>query len=379
MTILIVNYLLDPVTGGGTAERVFQLAREWARGGTAVCVLTMDEGVTPARRTALHDVSVVTLRTLNRRYHVPLPAPRLVRSLVHTADVVHLVGHWTAINLLAARAARRVGRPVVVSPAGALRVSGRSQRLKRLYNAVGGAANVRDAAAWIAVSTNELDDFDAYGVDRSRVTVVPNGVEPDAWAGGEALRFRQTLGLPDAAPVVLYVGRLAWSKGPDLLLEAFASLPSSLHDHHLVMIGTDEGLLEPLRGSAQARGIAGRVHFPGYVGGTDKADAYGAASLLVIPSRQEAMSIVALEAGASGTPVLLTDRCGFDEVAAVDGGAVVPATAPALRDALTALLADPVGLRARGERLRAHIGARYTWARAAQQHLDLFKGVIGRA
>ena len=56
------------------------------------------------------------------------------------------------------------------------------------------------------------------------------------------------------------------------------------------------------------------MHFLGYIRGDDKVGAYTGAKLLAVPSRREAMSIVALEAGACGTPVILTTACGFDEV-----------------------------------------------------------------
>ncbi|MEZ5316637.1 MAG: glycosyltransferase [Vicinamibacterales bacterium] len=375
MRILTVNYLLDPVAGGGTAERVAQITRALASTGVDSSVLTMDAGLTPQRRQDLAPAPVTALRTLNRRFSLPFPAWSTVLQRVRAADLVHIVGHWTAINLLAAAAARRCGRPVVVSPAGALRLAGRSRMLKRAYNAAGGVRMIREAAAWIAVSRNELPEYERYGVAARRVTVIPNGVDPKAFAGGDPDRFRRTLGLP-GGPFVLFVGRLAWSKGPDLLLDAFGRVARRFPDHHLVMIGTDEGLQASLRATARSLGLAERVHFPGYVGGDDKAGAYHAASLLVIPSRQEAMSIVALEAGASGTPVLLTDRCGFDEVAAIGGGAVTPPTVEGLESAMAGLLSDPAGLAARGGRLRDYVRAHASWRDVAEQHRRVFASVL---
>ena len=375
MKILTVNHLLDPVTGGGTTERVVQLTRTWTARGHECDVLTLDAGLTPARRAALVPATVTALRTINRRFFVPLPAWTTVVERVRAADLVLMMGHWTAVNLLATAAARRTGRPFVVSPAGALRVAGRSQLLKRLYNAIGGSRGLREAAAWIAVSPIELGQYAGYGVAPDRVVVIPNGVDAETFTTGDGERFRARFGVP-ARPFVLFVGRLAWSKGPDLLLDAFVNLSARLPDHDLVFVGTDEGMLTRLRDTARDHGLAGRVHFPGYVGGADKADAYRAASLLVIPSRYEAMSIVALEAGASGTPVLLTDGCGFDEVGAIGGGAVVPASVAGLESALTALLADASALAAMGARLQTFVRARYTWPDMAERHLEVFARVL---
>jgi glycosyltransferase involved in cell wall biosynthesis len=83
------------------------------------------------------------------------------------------------------------------------------------------------------------------------------------------------------------------------------------------------------------------------------------------------MSLVALEGGVTGTPVLLTDACGFDEVQEADGGRIVSATTRALADGLTDLLAEPAHLPAMGRRLRDLAVRQYGWPSVVQQYLDL--------
>src|SRR5207248_2789727 len=84
----------------------------------------------------------------------------------------------------------------------------------------------------------------------------------------------------------------------------------------------------------------------------------------------EVMSIVALEAAAMGTPVLLTDRCGFDEVAEIGGGLVVPADQGALAHGLATMLCDLIALQGMGERLRSFVLSRYAWPTVARQLLE---------
>ena len=121
------------------------------------------------------------------------------------------------------------------------------------------------------------------------------------------------------------------------------------------------------------QGLTDRVHFIGYVGGRDKAEAYSSAEFLVIPSRQEAMSIVVLEAGIAGTPVLLTNRCGFDEVATVGGGQVVEATARELAAGLDSMLTHRTALKSMGERLQAHVRRDFTWDVIVSRFQDLYR------
>jgi glycosyltransferase involved in cell wall biosynthesis len=374
MKVLNVNATLDPVAGGGTAERTFQLSRFLARGGAECAVLTLDAGLTPERAAGLGPARLVALRTVLPRFYVFALPEKRIRELVRWADVVHLMGHWTLLNAMVCREAVRQGRPYAVNPAGALPIYGRSRLLKAAYNLAIGRRMVREAHACVAIGTNEFAHFERYGVPRSRVTLIPNGVDPGDFPPADPDEFRRKHDLPQA-PYVLFVGRLDSIKGPDLLLEAFAAIAPGNPRTHLVFAGPDGGMLASLRAATARTGLSGRVHFVGPVRGADKARAYRGACLLAVPSRQEAMSIVAIEAGICGTPVLITDQCGFDEVGASGGGLVVPASAAGLQRGLEALLGPSADLPGMGARLREFTMAAYLWTSVVRRYLDLFERV----
>ena len=374
MRVLNVNHTLDPVNGGGTAERTLQMSRFLVRSGIECTVLTTEEGFDSGSGARLAGAHVVAVPLLSRRFFVPRVAPRLMGELVAAADIVHLMGHWSPLNALVYRAARHLRKPYVVCPAGALRIYGRSRLLKRLYNLAVGTGIVRDASMCIAITSDEIGQFAQYGVGRDRIRIIPNGIDPAAFARADPAAFRASFGL-GAHPFVLFVGRLNPIKGPDLLLEAFCSVKSALADFHMVFAGPDGGMLEALRETARVEGVADRVHFIGYIGGTDKTSAYHAASLLAIPSRQEAMSIVALEAGITETPVLLTNRCGFDVIDG-GGGKVVPATAEGIAAGLAALLGTPATLPAMGRALGEFTRGHYLWESVVRDYIALYCELI---
>jgi len=375
MRILNVNASIDAVTGGGTAERTYQLSRFFVRQGAECAVLTLDVGITDERLQGLAGVEVTALKCLLPRYHVfPLPEPR-INALVNWADVVHLTGHWTLLNAAVYRAARRAGKPYVVCPAGALSRYGRSLALKASYDWVVGRKMVRDAPACVAIASNEIAQFAEYGVSAGRVTVIPNGIDPDEFARPDPGRFRAGFGLPDA-PFILFMGRLNSIKGPDLLLKAFADAQLASRGYQLVFAGTDDGLLNTLKAAAAQAGVSGSVRFIGHVGARHKAGAYSASELLVIPSRQEAMSIVVLEAGICNRPVLITDRCGFDEVERVGGGRVVPASVDGIKSGLLGMLGDAERLPTMGQRLGDFVRRNFLWEFASRRYLDLFSTLL---
>ncbi len=375
MHVLNVNILIDPVTGGGGAERTIQISRHLKSSGVQTSILTLNLGITRERLETLDGIGVTALPCLLKRFFIPWFSPRSLISLIDSADIVHIMGHWSILNSLAYLACRLARTPYVVCPAGTLPVFGRSRILKHLYNLLIGKRIIRGAAGCVAISADEIDHFAEYGVARDKVVLIPNGIDLSDSKQPDPEAFRERVGAM-SAPIVLFVGRLNYIKGPDILLRAFCNIQERFREHHLVFAGPDSGALASLQKTAAESGLAGRVHFSGYIGGAEKFGAYSAASILVIPSRQEAMSIVVLEAGAVGTPVLLTDQCGFDDVERVGGGKVVPATVEGIQQGLVELLGLPVELKAMGSRLKEFVSIRFTWDSMIQKYLFLYQSLL---
>ena len=376
MRVLNVNFSLDFKNGGGTAERTFQMSHFLAIEGAQCTVLTIDIGLDELRVLALKPAEVVAVPLLLRRFYVPRISWKRLKNLVDAADVVHLMGHWSVLNAFVYIALRCTQKPYVVCPAGALPIFGRSQWLKHLYNFIVGGRIIRNAVGWIAVTSAEFPHFECYGIPSSNVTVIPNGVCKEDFPPVDTEAFRRAKNLPDA-PIILFMGRLNPIKGPDLLLRAFASIHERIPNCHLVFAGPDEGMQAMLVGMAQQEGISERVHFLGFVSGNDKLAAYQSACLLVVPSRQEAMSIVALEAGIIGTPVMLTDQCGFGEIKSIDPGLEVPANVAGIAGGLIRLLIEPSLLNRVAPSLQNFVLQRYTWHSIVVRYLNLYESILG--
>jgi len=375
MKVLNVNMSLDPVTGGGTAERTFQISKFLAEVGIECTVLTTDLGLTPERIKAMERVRIIALPCLFRRFYVPKFSYKQIRNIVKDADVVHLMGHWTFINALVYFIAHRLNKPYVVCPAGALPIYGRSKFIKKLYNWIIGSKIIRNANGHIAIAVNEIDQFQAYGVEAGKISIIPNGINAEEFQISNVTKFRKKYGLSND-PFIMFMGRLNYIKGPDLLLHAFCNVKEGLLDFRLVFAGPDGGMLGELKEKSKVMEIANRVHFTEYLGGEEKSSAYHAADLLVIPSRQEAMSIVVLEAGITETPVLLTDQCGFNEVDSIGGGQVVPASVDGLQKGLIEILRDPAQLKSMGANLKKYVYEHFTWDSVINKYLKLYRQIL---
>lgn len=376
MKILNVNMSLDPVTGGGTAERTVQICRAIVKAGHECIILTTDIGITKEQKDVLKEINIIYLPCINSRFYLPKFSHKAITKIVSNTDIIHIMGHWTFLNALIYFYARKQKKKYVVCPAGALPIFGRSRIIKKIFNLLIGKRIIQNANGHIAITLDEVKQFITYGIDADDVTIIPNGINTDDFKISRTEVFRDKYGLSNKS-FILFVGRLNPIKGPDLLLQAFSNVKEIIKDYHLVFVGPDGGMLSELKEMSAQLNAGDRVHFLGYLGGESKSEAYYAADLLVIPSRQEAMSLVVLEAGAAGTPVLLTDQCGFNEVANIGGGKVVPATVEGLQDGLIGILSIPDNLKHMGEKLKCYVSENYTWEKVMYKYLSLYYRILG--
>lgn len=376
MNVLHVADGIDPSLGGGTAERTYQLAMALHRMGVSCTVLCTEQGLGDKRRAELADVRLIAVPLLSHRFLLPKISAQRIDELVAEADVVHVTGHWSVLGARVCLAAQRLNKPYVYCPAGALRIFGRSVWIKRVYNCLVGRRIVRGAARCLTVTELEREQFHEYGVPDARIVRLPNGVHLTSTVTSDPQAFRRRYGL-EGRQLLLFLGRLNPIKGPDLLLGAFASIAERFPQATLVFVGPEEELAAKLKTEVSAAGLQQRVLFVGYLAGQAKHDALAAADLLVVPSRQEAMSLVALEAGLHGTPVMLTDQCGFDEVQDAGGGLVVAAEVDAIAAGLEQLLGAAEQLPVYGENLRQFVLAHYTWDVLIRQAGLLYEELSG--
>jgi len=208
--------------------------------------------------------------------------------------------------------------------------------------------------------------------------VVPFGLPAACFANSPAVlrRAAELRAAHSGSKVVLFVGRLVYYKGVDVLLRAMVGI-----DADLVLIGG--GPLEPeLRHSASAAGIGARVGFLPPQDGDELTAWYHAADVLCLPSvaRSEAFGLVQIEAHAAGTPVISTNLptgVPYANADGVTGLTVPPGDVDALRDALRRLLGDDE-LRARlGRQARERALREFTVPRMVQGTLDVYAEAIG--
>jgi len=376
MKILNVNSTLSLRYGGGTAERTFEMSRHLSMIKDVICTsLTLDIGLDNDRIFAQLPASLIAIPTLSKRFHLPLGGWKVIRKLVIESDVIHMMNHWSMLNVLVYLAARIYRKPYVICPAGSLLVFGRSKILKFLFSKIIGNKIIKNACGYIAITEVEFLYFKDYGVDPSKITLIPNGVNKQDFPKPKINSFKVKFNLENKK-IILFVGRLNLIKGPDLLLKAFSKIHNKLDGYDLVYIGPDEGMVKELKKLVKFFSIEKKVHLLGFLSGQDKVNAYRASEILVVPSRSDAMSIVAIEAGICGTLAILTDRCGFSTINDVSPDLEVTFDEDILALNILKILKNPTKKKILEKKYYNFVAKNYSWDTIVAKHLRLYKTII---
>jgi glycogen synthase len=219
-----------------------------------------------------------------------------------------------------------------------------------------------------------------YEVPDWKVTVVYNGVGPHRFDGPvDAGEIKQRYGIGPLEPTVLFCGRLALQKGPDLLIEAVPAILKYYRQAKFVFAGDGE-----MRGSLENRarqlGIAHAVRFLGQRNGQELISLFKAVDAVCVPSRNEPFGIVVLEAWASRKPVVVTVNGGPNEyVRHEENGLKVHPSPDSLAWGLGTLFTDFDRARLMGENGRQTVEARFTWDAIAEETLAVYHQVCPAA
>ncbi|MGV9857144.1 glycosyltransferase family 4 protein [Gordonia sp. NPDC003425] len=390
MKILLVSWEYPPVVVGGLGRHLGHLAIELAALGHDVVVLTRrpsgtDAGSHPTSDTRVDGVRVIAVAedppefefgrdmmawTLAMGHSFVRAALRILAAETDsrwTPDVVHahdwLVAH-PAITLAevfdvplvstihATEAGRHSGW-----------VSGRINR--QVHSVEWWLAN--DSDALITCSASMRDEVTRlFGPAIPEVTVIHNGIDLRAWPFADRA---------DATPgtELLFAGRLEYEKG---LQDLLAALPRIRRTHPgtvLTVAGTGTQL-EWLRETARRHRVSRAVQFLGAVDHEGLVALMHRCAAIVLPSRYEPFGIVALEAAATGAPLVVSTAGGLGEAvsAPLTGLTFPPGDVAALAAAVRTTLSDPAQAAARARRARQRLTEDFSWREVAERTAGVY-------
>jgi glycosyltransferase involved in cell wall biosynthesis len=241
---------------------------------------------------------------------------------------------------------------------------------------------------FIAVSEPLAASVERAGITASRVWRGSNGLDTERFrpvADGEQPALRRQLGLPDAGPIILFVGFFSRDKGPQVAFDAWRSIARDAGSaSSLVYVGAthsqyyevDPTLARSIRETAERDGLIGRIVFVEETRIIEQY--YRAADMFVFPSRREAFGMALVEAMASGLPCIASRIPGVTDTIVDDGRSgvlVEPHDAAALAAAMERTLCDRAFAAGLGAAARRAVESRFSIRQTAQRTRDAYRFV----
>jgi glycogen(starch) synthase len=219
----------------------------------------------------------------------------------------------------------------------------------------------------------------AFGLPEDKLVMVPNGVNTSVYNAldGEDLRdFRSRFAAPSER-LVLFVGRLVYEKGVHILVNAVPKILEKV-DAKFVIVGSGY-MKEQLLNIVRSMKLEHKVLFAGFVDDETLLRLQKVADVSVVPSLFEPFGIVALEAMAARSPVVVSDTGGLSEIVEheVTGVKVYPNNTDSLAWGITKVLTDDGFRRYIVENAYRRVQEKYDWEKIAQQTKRIYESVLG--
>ncbi len=385
MRILHLANNLDPATGGPPVVAI-SLAAAQAALGHDVHLLAYEGGDSARLIRDTPFARQVNVHLLPTQSGVELvTAARALRYLTELQqlaplDVAHMHGIWEPIFSRSGQLFRKFGVPYVMNLNGMLDPwSLQQKRTKKKLALALGVRSLLDNASAIHCGNEDEAALIAPLDLRSTKFVLYNSVWPVAEdqlpkRGAFYERFPELKGEPYA----LFLGRLTFKKGLDILIPAFAEFAKRHPVGRLALVGPEDTTFDVRRAVAES-GCGDRIHLLGPIYDRDvKLAAYIDAHCFVLPSRQESFPLAVLDAVALGTPALISAGCHFPQIQKYGAGLVLPLDAHRWADAMANVFSNPSRANNLGRAGAKLVEQHFTWPRVAAKCISSYEQILGQ-
>ncbi len=385
MRVAMLSWEYPPKSVGGLAQHVYDLTGALAEQGVDIHLFTMGEPGIPeyervngvnVYRVIPYNVSSPDFTTWVSQFNVAL--------LEKAIPVLNENGNWNIIHAhdwlvaYAARALKHAYRVPLVATIHATEYG----RNYGLHNDI--QRHISDVEWWLGYEAwrviccshyMEGEIKFVFQIPGDKLVVIPNGVDPKNFEQKNSSISRDNYAAP-SEKIVFYVGRLVREKGVQVLLDAVPMVLARMPNTKFVIAGKGPYLNE-LQNQAVRMGISQRVYFTGYIDDYTRNSLYGWSDAAVFPSLYEPFGIVALEAMAARTPVVVSDTGGLSEIVMhnYDGLKAYPGNPRSLADMILTVLENPQLAMQMRQNAYRKVKQHFNWRNIATRTLDVYRKV----
>lgn len=216
-----------------------------------------------------------------------------------------------------------------------------------------------------------------FGLPFEKISVIPNGINMNMYNGVEKdYDFRRQFA-SDNEKIIMYAGRLVYEKGVQHLISAAPKILSGYNDTKFVIAGKG-GMIDELKAQVNYLGIGNKVYFTGQLSYKDLCKMYKAADVAVFPSTYEPFGVVAIESMFAGTPTVVSDIGGLNEIVEhrVNGMKSYAGNPNSIADSVLSLLYDHQLADNISKNAKAKVKSIYNWNKIAQDTHFIYQKAI---
>ena len=387
MKILMLTWEYPPRIVGGIARVVHDLSKRLIKDGHEVTVVTYKDGDTPAYE---NDKGVEVYRVENYMIHpnnfIDWIMQLNFNLIAKATEIIQKEGKFDVIHAhdwLVANAAKALKNafdiPIVatIHATEAGRNSGIHDDTQRYINDTEWLLTYE--ATEVIVNSNYMKNHvqGLFGLPFDKINVIPNGINLTNFNGVDRdYDFRRQYAM-DNEKIILYVGRLVYEKGVQHLISAMPKILENYHDAKLIIAGKG-GMLDELKGQAEAIGLSNKVYFTGYLNSKQVQKMYKCADVAVFPSTYEPFGIVALEAMLAGVPTVVSDIGGLNEIVdhGVNGMKSYAGNSNSIADSVISLLYDKQLAANVSKKAKQKVKEEFNWNKIAQNTHYIYEQAI---
>jgi len=274
------------------------------------------------------------------------------REMIIKYDIVHITSFWNYPGLPAAKEAIKRSIPYVVSTSGTfVPMALNSKKFRKwIYLRLFDEKVLKNAFAYRYTTPLERKKMKTFKIQKPNF-LAPSGLELKEFDNlPSQTESKRMLGVEQDSFIISFLGRLNWVKAIDVLMKGIAKISYIFPKTRLILAGPDGGEEKKLRELAIKLNIGDKVIFLGPVDKDGRLRLFAASDLLALVSWTESFGYAAVEAMASGVPVLVSENVGICDAVREDGaGMVVPVNEDAIANALSEMLSNPNRLKEMGK------------------------------
>ena len=390
MKILMLTWEYPPRIVGGIARVVHDLSHRLVKDGHEVTVVTYKDANIPNLADYEDDKGVQVYRTENYmitpnnftdwimqlNFNLIAKATEIINKK-GKFDVIHAHDWLVTYAAKTLKQSYKIPLVATIHATEAGRNSGIHDEVQRYINDTEWLLTYEatDVIVNSNYMKNELQRL--FGLPYDKINVIPNGVNLNLYSGVERdYNFRRMYAM-DNEKIILYLGRLVYEKGVQNLISAMPKILDKYNDAKLVVAGKG-GMIDELRNQVNYMGIQNKVYFTGYLDSESVKKMYKCADVAVFPSTYEPFGIVALESMLSGTPTVVSDVGGLNEVVdhGVDGMKSYAGNPNSIADSVLALLYDQDLCNNISKNAKAKVKNNFNWNKIAQDTHYVYERAI---